>query len=134
MLGRAADAFFARQKHERIIAAAPNGDGRSLILPDRGDSGSTAISRVAGNYEMPGPQNTFVQPSSGLPGMGCGLPGMGSMPGMGEDDQVQVGPDSEEAVAEAMADSQAAAKRNTMLLLGGVVAGIFLLRGKKRRK
>ena len=78
-----ADAFFARQKSERVLAATPNGDGKSLSFPDRGDTGSQAVVHVRGNYETPGPQNTFTQMM--MPGMGGDMiPGMSGdmIPGM----------------------------------------------------
>lgn len=88
MLGRHADAFFARQARETVLAGAPNGDAGSIAFPDREAPGTGKIARVSGQYEMPGPQNTHAGRDM-LPGMGQDadmLPGMGQadmLPGMG---------------------------------------------------
>jgi hypothetical protein len=87
MLGRHADAFFAKQMRERILANSPNGMAGSIAFPDRELAGTGKVTRVSGHYEMPGPQNV-VMGNSMLPGMQGAemMPGMGyeaSMPGMG---------------------------------------------------
>lgn len=69
MLGKAADQFFKKQNNERIISQAPNGNGRSLTLPDMGDKGTGRVFSVPGQFEMPGPQ-TSVNANAILPGMG----------------------------------------------------------------
>jgi hypothetical protein len=82
MLGRHADAFFAKQARERILANQPNGTAQSIAFPDRELAGTGQVSRVSGYYEVPGPQNVHSgNQLAGLPGM-TGLPGMEGLPGM----------------------------------------------------
>ena len=88
MLGRHGDAFFAKQMRERILANSPNGMAGTIAFPDRELAGTGKVTRVAGQYEMPGPQNV-VMGNSMLPGMAGDemMPGMGQaemLPGMGQ--------------------------------------------------
>lgn len=122
MLGRHADAFFAKQMRERILANSPNGMAGSIAYPDRELAGTGKVTHVSGHYETPGPQNV-VMGNSMLPGMQGAemMPGMGygdAMPGMGQFDTKK------------------------MLIYGGVgIGALFLLskmskakRAKVRRK
>jgi len=123
MLGRHADAFFAKQMRERILAGSPNGMAGSIAFPDRELAGTGKISRVSGQYEMPGPQNV-VMGNSMLPGMQGTemMPGMGGgemLPGMGLEPF----------------------DTKTKVILGGIGAGLVLLvlkmtkkRGGRRRR
>ena len=104
MLGRHADAFFAKHMSERVLAGTPNGLAQSIAFPDRELAGTGKVQRVSGYYEMPGPQNSVsanaMIPGLGyadaLPGMGYAdaLPGMGyadALPGMGQLDVKRIG-------------------------------------------
>lgn len=150
MLGRHADQFFKKQATERILAAPPNGDGRSLTYYDRGDRGTGQISRVPGNYETPGPQNQtslnslIANPKDMLPGMGVDprdmlpgmgedprdmLPGMGTygsaadmLPGMGEEDEV---------IEAEVIETGGGLRQYLPLLAVGGIAAFLILRGRK---
>lgn len=92
MLGRHADAFFRKHFNERVLAGTPNCEAGTIAYPDREAPGTHQITHVAGQYEMPGPQNV-VDGNSMMPGMGATdmLPGMGSpdmLPGMGAADML----------------------------------------------
>lgn len=125
MLGRHADAFFAKQMNEQILANSPNGMAGSIAFPDRELAGTGKISHVSGQYEMPGPQ-TVVMGNSMLPGMQGGemMPGMGSgemMPGMGSGEMLP-------GMGMFPLDTK------TKVLLGGIGVGVVLLMMRMTKK
>ena len=129
MLGRHADAFFAKQASERVLAEQPNGEARSISFPDRETAGTGKVTHVSGHYEMPGPQRA-VDANTMLPSMGSAE----MLPSMGDDADFAPGTQPVPSNTSNMLPSMGAFDMGRMMpwLLGGIAVAGYLMYRRRR--